>query len=752
MREVERVAAFAAALSALKDRSGQSFRALAGPSLTSAAALHRYCTGLAVPPDFTVVMRFAKANRASRADLAQLHQLWLQARLAVEGEVAVTPAPSNVITPPAQLPLGVAGFVGRHLELKELSAHAHIGEVTPVVVVTGPAGIGKTALVVHWAHQAVGSFPDGQLYANLRGFDSSGVAKNPADALRAFLDALAVPPQQIPANLDAQIGLYRSLLAGRRTLVVLDNAKDAEQVRPLLPGSPDCMAIVTSRSNLSGLVTAEAAHPIALDLLTNLEARHLVGHRIGPERTDAEPNAVDAIIARCMGLPLALAIVAARAATRPRMPLKQLAIELTETGSSLDPFADTDPSTDLRAVFSWSYLALSPPAARLFRLLGLVPRIEMTPESAASLAGLPLRQTVSLLAELTKAHLITEGRDLHDLLYTYAGEQAYGLEPETERHQAVYRIVEHYLQRAYAANCLLQPVHQLTRPPGTPYVFAGPDEAREWILAEQDNLRAVIETALSHELNLHAQLLAQNLCDFLHRQARWLDGIPGHLSWVLAARRARDPAAEAHALRSLGLTYARVGRVDEARSNLDAAIAVFRRLGDRHGLARTHRSASMMLDSAGEVALALPHAETAHRLFRELGDEPQEGKTLNLVGWCHARLGNLEAALLCGEEALALTRKHGDRHAESATLDTLGFAQHELGNFDQAVVHYQEALVIAQGLAFQAQETETLTHLGDAYAAAGDLDAARSAWQRALERLDELQHPAAAEVRKRLGS
>ncbi|MEC4021148.1 NB-ARC domain-containing protein, partial [Streptomyces sp. H27-D2] len=284
-------------------------------------------------------------------------------------------APAGTSAAPAQLPLSVTAFVGRGQELAQLDellpaadADNPPGPAAMVIsAVSGTAGVGKTALAVHWARRSREAFPDGQLYVNLRGFDPGGSVVSPAQAVRGFLDAFGVPPARIPAGLEAQVGLYRSLLAGRRVLMVLDNARDAEQVRPLLPGAPGCLALVTSRNRLTSLVAAEGARLLTVDLLAPAEARALLTSRLGARRVAAEPAAVRELVVRCAGLPLALAIVAARAADRPRLPLAALADELREAGRRLDALDCGDPATQVRAVFSWSYHALSADAARLFR-------------------------------------------------------------------------------------------------------------------------------------------------------------------------------------------------------------------------------------------------------------------------------------------------------------------------------------------------------------------------------------------------
>jgi hypothetical protein len=353
-------------------------------------------------------------------------------------------------------------FAGRTAELARLTAllDEDAGGTVVITAIDGTAGIGKTTLAVHWAHRIADRFPDGQLYANLRGFDASGPAMTPAEAIRGFLDAFAVPPERIPVDLPAQSGLYRSLLAGRRVLVLLDNARDADQVRPLLPGTPGCVAVVTSRHRLSSLVTADGAHPLPLDLLSTGEARELLVSRIGRDRAGAEPETIDELIELCAHLPLALTLVAARAASHPTFPLAALAGELRDTHGRLDAIGEGDVTSGVRAVISWSYERLDAEAARLFRLLGMHPGPDIAVPAAASLAGVPVGRARAALAELARAHLAEEyapGRyTCHDLLRLYARELADTVDSASDRHDAVHRLLDHYVHAAHTATELLQ--------------------------------------------------------------------------------------------------------------------------------------------------------------------------------------------------------------------------------------------------------------------------------------------------------
>ena len=362
-----------------------------------------------------------------------------------------------------------------------------------MLVISGTAGVGKTALAVHWAHQHAGGFPGGQLYVNLRGFGPADPLR-PAEALRIFLDALAVPAAQIPATLDGRQSVYRSRLAGTKTLIVLDNAGGPDQVRPLLPGAPGCLVIVTSRNQLAGLIAADGAQAIVLDVLTSGEAHHVLARRLGPDRVAAEPAAAGELARLCARLPLALAVTGARAAARPDFTLTTLAAELRDTRGRLDALTTgEEDATDVRAVFSWSYHQLSTPAARMFQLLGLHPGPDTTAAAAASLAGLDPGHARRLLRELTHAHLLTEhspGRyTSHDLLRAYAAEQADANHDQHARNAAIGRVLDHYLHTAHTAALLLNPSREPIclgpAPDGvTPEQLTSHQQALAWFEAE----------------------------------------------------------------------------------------------------------------------------------------------------------------------------------------------------------------------------------------------------------------------------
>ena len=667
--------------------------------------------------------------------------------------------------PPAQLPPDVPAFSGRTAHLRHLDAlldDACTDRSTAVLItaVAGTAGVGKTALAVHWAHRVAERFGDGQLYVNLRGFDPTGTPMTPAEAIRGFLDALAVPLKRIPTSLPAQAALYRSLLAGRRVLVVLDNARDAEQVRPLLPGSPGCLVVVTSRNQLPSLVATEGAQPLVLDLLTVPEARQMLTRRLGAERVAAEPEATDDIISSCARLPLALAIVAARAATHRRFPLAALAEELRDPDRGLDAFAGGETAADVRAVFSWSYRTLSAPAARLFRLLGLLPGPDIATPAAASLAGSSVRGVRARLAELAQAHLVIEhtpGRfGFHDLLRAYATELAHIHDGEAERRVALHRVLDHLLHTAHAANLLLNPHRdQITLAAPQPRVtaegFAERAQAMAWFTAEHAVLLTTVDRAADAGFDTHAWHLAWALHEFFERRGHWHDWAVTQLAALHATQRLADRPGQAHAHCDLAAAYNRVGRYDDAHRHLRQALDLYGELGDLTGQATTHYNlAWVFFDRRNHHREALSHAERALHLYRVTGHLAGQAKALNGVGWYRAQLGDHKRALASCRHAVALHRQLGDHLGEAASSDTLGYVHHQLGQYQHAIACYRNALDLYRAVGERYGEGETLAHLGDTHDVAGESDSARSRWQQALTIFDELDHPDAEKIRARL--
>ncbi|MGK5440281.1 AfsR/SARP family transcriptional regulator [Micromonospora sp. URMC 105] len=681
---------------------------------------------------------------------------------------AERPAPPAAGARPAQLPADLAVFTGRSAVLRELDDLLPGGDGTGRAVIisaiAGTAGVGKTSLAVHWAHRIAHRYPDGQLYVNLRGFDLDGRAVPPGEALRGFLEALQVPPQRVPADVAAQAALFRTLLAGRRVLVVLDNARDGEQVRPLLPGSPGSLVVVTSRDRLTGLVVSEGAYPVTLDLLSAQESREVLAARLGAARAGAEPAAVDDLVRRCAGLPLALAIVAARAAGRPDLPLAGLAAELRDTHADpLTALETGDAATDVRAVFSWSYRRLDVDAARLFRLLGLHPGPDVTRPALASLTGLPPARIAPLLAELTRANLLTEGRPgrytMHDLLRAYAAELCRQVDPDAERQAARRRLFDHYLHMSQAADHLLDPyrlARPVTPPPPEPGVTvsvpADHTGAIDWFTAEHDVLLATVEQAAVTGADHHAWALAATLTTYLDRRGHWPELAAAHRSALAAARRQRHLSGQAHAHRGLAIAATWLGDHRAAHLHYGQDLALYRELGDTTGQAHTHLGLSWVLAREGRHRSAIEETRRALELYRLAGYRAGQAKAQNNLGWLHARVGEHEPALRCCQDALRLHDETGDRHGAALAWDSLGYVHHGRGDHRQAVACYRRALALHRELGDRYDEAEVLDNLGDSHRAAGDLTAARRAWRAAHAIFDELHHPDADRPRAKLAA
>jgi tetratricopeptide (TPR) repeat protein/transcriptional regulator with XRE-family HTH domain len=664
---------------------------------------------------------------------------------------------------PAQLPPDVSGFTGRERELAELERLPSAGPygIRPAVaiaVISGPAGVGKSALAVHWAQRSADRFPDGQLYVDLRGFSPGGQATDPVEVVRGFLDALGVPGDRVPPGLAAQAGLYRSLVSGRRMLIVLDNARDADQVRPLLPGTPTVMVVVTSRDRLTSLIAAVGAYPLTLDVMSTVEAGRFLDERLGRPRVAAEPDAATRIITACARLPLALAVVAARA-RQTGFSLAAVAADIDQVAERLDALDSGDPNGQVRTALSWSYATLSPDSARLFRLLGLHPGPDISRPAAASLAGLTVPATRRLLDELSRSHLLTErtpGRyAFHDLLRAYAADLARRRDPARRRRLAIRRLLDHYTHTACAGHRLLSPARDPidVGPPHrgvTPEPLADDRRALAWFTAEHSVLLAAADLAATAGFHVHAGQLAATLAGFLYRNGNWRARATVARAALSAARRAGDPAAQAQAHRLLAGSCNVLSDFQEAHEHLDRALDLYRHTGDLAGQAQIHENRVLIYDRQGRHREALDDARRALELFQAVGHRRGQARAHNAVGWCHAMLGDHARARGHCERALALFQGVGDTNGEADTWDSLGYAHRNLGHHDQAVACYQRALDLIRDIGDRYREATTLTYLGDAHDAAADHDAARAAWQRAMEILDELDHPDGAPVRARL--
>jgi tetratricopeptide (TPR) repeat protein/transcriptional regulator with XRE-family HTH domain len=665
---------------------------------------------------------------------------------------------------PRQLPAAVPDFTGRAAELKALTRmldEAGAGAPGTVVIsaIGGTAGVGKTALTLRWAHQVAHRFPGGQLYVNLRGFDPAGTPATPAAAIRGLLDALGVPPERIPPAPDAQAGLYRSLVADKQMLIVLDNARNEQQVRPLLPASPASLILVTSRNQLAGLAAADGARLVSLDVLTDEEAVQLLTARLGPARAAAEPDAVTEIARLCAYLPLALAVAAARTAARPRFPLAALAAELRDSADRLDALDAGDPAASVAAVFSWSYRQLSPEAARMFRLLGLHPGPDISIPAAASLAAVDEPEARRLLRDLTRDCLITEylpGRyAFHDLLRAYAAARARDSDSEPQRDAAIGRVLDHYLHTAGRASFLLrrtqEPVALAVPEPGTcPERLGDRRQALAWFEAEHQVLLGAVALAAETGGDSRAWQLPWAMADYLRRRGYPHERVTVMGSALAAANRQGDAFGQAASLRGLGYACSAIGAYDQARAHLEHCLPFYQRLGDRIGEACARQNLAGLAGTQGHYTDALGHSEQALRLFRATGDEAGQALALNNVAWWHARLGHYQQARPFCEQSLALIARLAGCDFESAVWDTLGYIELHLGDYARAAAHFESALGLCRDHGDRYQEAETLTHVGDARHAAGQLPQARQAWQQALTIYEDMQHPDADIVRAKL--
>ncbi|MFE7517016.1 BTAD domain-containing putative transcriptional regulator [Streptomyces sp. NPDC057540] len=664
---------------------------------------------------------------------------------------------------PAQLPPVSRYFSGRRAELARLDAlleeaRGHAG--TGPIVVSGPGGVGKTTLAVHWAHRVRADFPDGQLHLNLRGFAPDGSAVTPDSALRSLLEGLGVPRARVPAAQEARTALYRTLTDGRRYLILLDNARDAAHVRPLLTGSATSLTVVTSRDQLLGLVAVEDAQPVALDVLSPGEARELLTARVGHARVTADPRAVDEAVELAARLPLALAVVGARAAVTPALSLTRL-VERLRRARGLDAFTGSDAWSDVRAVLSWSYETLSADAARLFRLLAVHPGPGITVPVAGSLAALPAPRVHTLLTELAEANLVTEGADgryaFHDLLRSYAVELGEAVDSAPSRRTALRRLTEHYLHTAQRGALLMDPqLPPADLPPKagrgvSPERLADIGEAREWFTGEHAALVQTAVRAGESGLDRACWQLAYVLKTYLSWGGHWADGATVQTAALSAAERMDDPTARARAHRSLAAALRWTARDAEAGTHLRRALDLFTAEGDLAGQADVHLDLAGRYERQERPAEALHHNTLALGLFRERGDRSGEAKALNNVGYFQALLGNHGEALAMCDAARLVFEELGDRRCLALTWDSLGVVHQETGDLERAAHCFRVSAEGLREVGAPFHEAVSLDHLGDVEWAAGRPQDAREAWRKAWELLDGLRHDDAEAVLLKLG-
>ncbi|GAA3583674.1 BTAD domain-containing putative transcriptional regulator [Amycolatopsis ultiminotia] len=657
--------------------------------------------------------------------------------------------PGRVV--PAQLPHRIAEFVGREDETRQLrelcetvSGDASGGSVV-ISAIDGAAGVGKTALAVHVAHQVAEKFPDGQLFLDLRGFDPRHPPVVPEAALAQLLRSLGADAELIGGDVGAQSALYRSLLAGRRVLVVLDNAVSAEQVRPLLPGSAGCLALVTSRNRLAGLAVRDGAGRFSLDVLRPAESRRLLRRVLGAERVDAEPALAAELAIHCGHLPLALRIAAERILDGEHHELADLVAELRVVPGRLDALSTSDDESSIvRTVFSWSYHTLKPEEARSFRLLGVHPAAEMGLADAAALLGAPVPVARQRLQGLVRWHLLEqvarERYRFHDLLRIYAAECAERDEPGAVVDEAVRRLATWYLQSTVAARELLAPGlgpidpgrPDPARPPVAPADYG---EALAWANRELPALADVLELAVAHGFDELAARLATALGALCHCLSQWVEWQRIISVGLAAAERVGDRLAEGRLCNDNGVLCHFLGHPEDAVSWHRRAVATLGAL-DRHDEAVAVNLAVAYLMIGWELD-ALPLLADALAIAREQGSRFVEASVADGLGAVLSRLGRHEEAIELGLRSVELLKDTGAEHMLAHGLQQIGWTCLSAGLVEDAVRHFGEALRRWRDLGDRWGEISGSHALAQALHRAGRPDGARRLLTGALAAMQE---------------
>ncbi len=705
------------------------------------------------------------------AELRQLYQQILDAdgeqavvSLAIPGPPPAPPAPT-----PAQLPADISDFTGRSGQvdqLRELLAEVAVADGSPgavrVVLVVGPGGQGKTTLAVHAAHLLREEFPDGQLYASLLGATQSA---DPAEVLARFLRDLGADPARIPLEAEERAARYRTRLDGRRMLIVLDDARDTEQVRPLLPGSASCAVLITARHWLPELAGGAV---LDLDVLSGDEARALFTKIVGERRVTAEPGATGEVLTACAGLPLAIRIAGARLATRGNWSIQTLAGRLADERRRLDELRVGNLA--VRASFEVSFATLPGPAtpggpapARAFRLLGLWTGPSISLPATAALLGEGDEAAAEALDMLFDAHLLESPEPdryrFHDLLRVYAADRARTQETEPDRTAAVARLLTWYLHTAEAAAAVISARHArvpLGPPPAgvQPLGFGSLENALAWCDAERPGLMAATRLAASAGQHEIAWKLAAALMSFYYRRSHWGDWVATHQAGLDSARALGDRLGEAWMLNNLGMAYG-VQHMEQAVASFEQALAIFREIGDEPGEARAAGNVAQAYVDVRRFDDAWSVAQRSLAIQRKMGNRYSEGVVLGHLGRASRELGRYAEAVGHLELALAIFRELGQQYGEADSLTDLGDAYLCLDQVDSAVTHLREALAIRHDIGDVHGEAVTLQSLGLALDRAGDHAQARDRLAEAVRLFEELgdqaQARAAAEALDGLG-
>ena len=669
---------------------------------------------------------------------------------------------------PAQLPHDAIGFAGRQAQLRKL--HALLGESPaagcPAAVVIcsidGIAGVGKSALAVHFAHQVADRFPDGQLYLDLRGHSAQLKPLTPAQALGHLLRALGAATARLPTDPAELAALYRTMLVGRRILIVLDNAADTSQVRPLLPGSGGCVALLTSRRSMAGLVARDGAHRILLGALSSDEALDLLVQVLGPARVAEEPDAAARICELCGYLPLALRIAAERASARERStPLARLAGELGDERTVLSSLAaEDDEATAVRAAFSWSYRELPDAQARFFRLLARHPGASFTLPAAAALAALSTADAGHLLARLASAHLVEEidgtRYRLHDLMRVYGLERFAAEDSAATGQAAIERLTTWYLLTAQAAARQVRPARRhpppQAAPAGIPEIsFSGYDDALRWLDAEYAQCLAAATAAHHQGFDGLASAMPAALYDVFELRGLFEDWEQATSVALAAARRLGDLQAQATLLSHRAIVGARTGRPDEALDLLRESLPLRREINDRRGEAATLGNIGNILNDLGRPAEALPFILDSAAIHREIGDNLGEAMSLGNIGYIYERQGRHQDMIEVSEQALPLFQALGDLPGEARALCNLAAAHTRLRHGEPAIAYGRRALDAGRSCGARDIEALALRDLGHAYRDQGQPELALACWRDALRIFQQIGDPEAADVQALIG-
>lgn len=750
----------------LVDAAGLSFRALEESTSTtksdsgessfySKSQWGRWLNGQSLPPR-KAVRKLAEKLAAEDIDAEHLIDMWGRAFV----PTMYPQEPGIALIRPRQLPVTPQHFIGRGPQLDALTRlvdQAMESTGATVIVIEGTAGVGKTTLANHFGHRICDRFSDGQLYVNMRGFDETGRPMTDGEALRGFLDALGVAREANPVAVDDQAALYRSVLADRRVLVILDNARDARQVRRLLPGTPGCLVLVTSRNQLTGLA-AEGAQVLRLDPFTMEEARDMLSRRLGSGRVLAEPQAAEELIGLWARLPLALSVGAAYAAAHPDFPLAAIASEFRSRG--LDLLDTGDAATTARTVFAQSYHHLSEDAARMFRLLGVHPGPDIGLPAAASLAAVPVDHARKALDELARAYLVVEhqpGRfTFHDLLRAYAAEQARVQESPDGLEEAVRRLLDYYLRAMHAGELLVYPARlKVELPQLVPGSLAEDFSTHEQALAFCRTERHVVQALVTNAaerggFDAYCWQIPRAMAPLLARDSLWHDYLASQRIALEAAHNLGDLLGLGHAHYGYAHASALLGDVAESATHLEKALEQFAAVGDGAAQAMAQNGLSQLLEQQGQYAQALEHEKEVLRLRVDLGNRTEIAHSEQTIGSIYARLGQYDAALRHCRRALDLCRETGSLLLTADTLDVLGRIHLGLGAHDEASACYLQALAIYRDTGGDVSEAAILTGLGDAQLALGDTAAARDSWQEALTLLAGIPNADDQPVRARL--